>query len=43
LKDYVGGKEKQYTLIAPLEILSSMEEPLVREKAVNCLIELSED
>lgn len=42
LKDFVGGKDKQHVLIAPLEILSSMEESLVREKAVSCLISLTE-
>jgi serine/threonine-protein phosphatase 2A regulatory subunit A len=42
LKKFVGGKDKQHILIAPLEILSSMEESLVREKAVQCLIALTE-
>ena len=31
-----------HLLIGPLEILSSMEEPLVRDKAVEALIALSE-
>lgn len=39
----MGGKDKQHVLIAPLEILSSMEESLVREKAVACLVALTED
>lgn len=42
LKGLVGGNTKVQLLIAPLEILSSMEEPLVREKAVEALIYLSE-
>jgi serine/threonine-protein phosphatase 2A regulatory subunit A len=38
VREYVGGVEKHHVLISPLEILSSMEEPLIREKAVGCLI-----
>ena len=41
LRDHVDGKI--HVLIAPLEILSSMEEAIVREKAVNCLMELTEN
>jgi len=29
--------------VAPLEILSSMEEPVIREKAIECLITLAEN
>jgi hypothetical protein len=35
--------EKRHVLVAPLEILSSMEEPVIREKAVDCLINLAEN
>lgn len=34
--------ERVHVLVAPLEILSSMEEPIVREKAVGCLTALAE-
>lgn len=43
LKDKIGGKEFVHTLVAPLEILSSMEEISVREKAIESLIALSSD
>lgn len=43
LKDKIGGKEFAHTLVAPLEILSSMEETTVREKAIESLISLAED
>lgn len=43
LKTKIGGTEHSHLLIAPLEILSSMEEPAVREKAVNCLVSLSDN
>ena len=43
LKDKIGGKQFAQILVAPLEILSSMEESLVREKAIEALISLAED
>jgi len=43
LKEKIGGKEYAQILVAPLEILSSMEESLVREKAIEALICLAED
>ncbi|KAM3131083.1 hypothetical protein pb186bvf_016781 [Paramecium bursaria] len=42
LKKYIGGNLKAHLLIAPLEILSSMEEALVREKAVEILSQLAQ-
>lgn len=42
LKDFIGGKEHAPLLIAPLEILSSMEESSVREKAVEALIKIAD-
>ena len=41
LNDMIDGKEYSHLLISPLELLSSMEETSVREKAVQCLIEIS--
>ena len=43
LKNKIGGKQFAQVLVAPLEILSSMEEVTVREKAIEALISLSED
>ena len=43
LKDKIGGKQFAQILVAPLEILSSMEEASVREKAIEALIALAED
>lgn len=42
LKDLLGGKDYSYMLIAPLELLASMEENLIREKAVECLRSLAQ-
>lgn len=35
--EYVGGKEHGYVLLSPLENLATIEEPLVRDKAVESL------
>lgn len=41
MRKFIGGDEHAHLLIAPLEILSSMEEPSVREKAVKCLSDIA--
>ena len=41
LNELIDGKEYSHLLISPLELLSSMEENSVREKAVDCLIKIS--
>ncbi|EAR87276.1 serine/threonine-protein phosphatase 2A 65 kDa regulatory subunit A beta (macronuclear) [Tetrahymena thermophila SB210] len=43
LNDFIDGKEHSHLLISPLELLSSMEENSVREKAVKCLIQIAQD
>lgn len=43
LNDYIDGMEYSHILISPLELLSSMEEGTVREKAVECLITIAQD
>ena len=35
--EYVGGPEYEHVLLSPLENLAAIEEPLVREKAVESL------
>jgi len=41
--EYVGGPEHGHVLLSPLENLAAIEEPLVREKAVESLNKISED
>ncbi|EGR29152.1 hypothetical protein IMG5_162070 [Ichthyophthirius multifiliis] len=41
LNDFIGGKAYSHLLIAPLELLASMEENIIRQKAVNSLIQIS--
>ncbi|KPI36779.1 Protein phosphatase PP2A regulatory subunit A [Cyphellophora attinorum] len=41
--EYVGGPEYGHVLLAPLENLASIEEPLVRDKAVDSLNKICEE
>lgn len=41
--DYVGGPEYGHVLLSPLENLAAIEEPLVREKAVESLNKICEE
>ncbi len=43
LNNFIDGKEYSHILISPLDLLSSMEESSVREKAVECLLSIAKD
>lgn len=37
-EEYIGGKEYAHSLLGPLEILSAVEETLVRDKVCRCIL-----
>jgi len=43
LKDNIGGHEYVHLILAPLEIISSMEEIQIRQKAIHSIIKISEN
>jgi serine/threonine-protein phosphatase 2A regulatory subunit A len=40
--EHVGGVEFAYTLLAPLEVLATVEESSVRDKAVESMVKIAE-